>query len=101
MSNFIQTTPFETEHIASLILAGEPVNPAIHRIAIISNPMNASVTVRHMTNDDDDDGMPDGEWTTWAETHRFVDYALKSAGKCRIGISGVIVSVTLDGKEIR
>ena len=102
MTYFIKTTPFETEQIARMMEAGEFIVPAIHRVAIISTEsVDGSIIVRHMTNDDNDDGYPDGQWTTWAENFNDLESAQDNVGKCRIGISGVIVSVSLDGKEIR
>lgn len=101
MTTFVQTTPWETEHIQAMIAAGEFVAPAVHRIEVISDPALGGCVVRHQTNDDDDDGFADGQWTTWAEGYDSVELALERVGKCRIGISGVIVSVTLDGKEQR
>ena len=35
------------------------------------------------------------------EPYRDVEQALKVKGVCRVGISGVIVTVMVDGKEIR
>jgi hypothetical protein len=102
MTAFVVSTPWETERIAAIIEAGEFLAPCVHRIAIIStDSADGSIIVRHMTNDDDDDGIADGQWTTWAEGYDSLELALKHQGKCRIGISGVIVTVTLDGVEQR
>jgi hypothetical protein len=107
MSAFVQSTPFETEHIAAMLAAGEFIPPAVHRISVVTDDgldgddAQGGCVVRHQTNDDDDDGFPDGQWATWAEGYDSVELALERVGKCRIGISGVVVTVTLDGVEQR
>ena len=98
---FLPTTAFETEHIKARIAAGENglIGPTIHRISIRDE--YGSVMVYETTNDDDDDGFPDGEWKEWESSFKNVEAAMKYAGKCRIGFLGTIVTVTLNGKELR
>jgi hypothetical protein len=52
------------------------------------------------TNDDDDDGYADGEITKWADVCTR-DQFHRIHGVCRVGVSGVIVTVSLDGEEVR
>jgi hypothetical protein len=93
---------FEETHRANAMLAGEFTDIAYQRYSILTCvEEDAVVRVDVETNDDDDDGFPDGEITTWSLTFPNVDAALRYTGACRVGISGVIVTVTLDGKEVR
>jgi hypothetical protein len=56
---------------------------------------------RHETNDDNDDGWPDGEVTRYSIGPQPKERALQSPyDRSHIGISGVYVYVYLDGKEI-
>lgn len=90
------------ERVMQRVMFGEYGPVAWHNISIITcSEADAAVVVTEETNDDNDDGYPDGHVTRWDYTARTVEDALKRAGKCRVGISGVIVTVTLDGKEIR
>ena len=100
-----QTTPYETEIIRAKVEEFLPAMvhftaPALHRYEISSQP-DGTALVHNMTNDNDDDGVPDGRWDSWTIDYPSVSKALKDCGKCRVGISGVIVTVTLDGKEVR
>ena len=101
MTTFQEMTAWEMENFIKRVQdGGEMTGPVVHRITI----ERWAGTVNHLTNDDDDDGMPDGEWTEWTENYTLtahMDKAIASAGKCRIGISGVIVTVMLDGVEQR
>ena len=85
------------------IQAGESPLVAWHNITVLTcvDSGDAVVTVIESTNDDNDDGYPDGEITRWDYTDSSLDRVLARVGKCRVGVSGVIVTVTLDGKEIR
>jgi hypothetical protein len=101
---FKETTPYETEILKAQMEEYLPAlvhypPPVIQRYFITTTPDGAVVNC--ITNDDDDDGYPDGRWVAWEEEYPSVEKALAIKGKCRIGISGVIVTVTLDGKEIR
>src|SRR5262245_19897008 len=96
---FFESTAFEAEILRATLASGEMPTAAVHRIKIVSAE-NDNVSVTETTNDDDDDGLPDGHWETW-RYRSTRENALKHAGKCRVGISGVIVTVTLDGKEVR
>ena len=100
---FIETTKYETEQIRAMIEAGEfhGIGPAVHRINVITSDASVMATGVHRTNEDDDDGDPDGEWIEWEHTYGTADRALADAGKCRVGISGVIVTVTHNGEEVR
>lgn len=101
---YVQSTTYEEEILRSRMEEFLPamvhLGPAaIQRYFIFTE--GDSVLVKVETNDDNDDGYPDGAWTYWSMRYPSVDQALKGCGKCRVGISGVIVTVTLDGKEIR
>lgn len=100
---FKEATDFERETIGRLIAAGD--FPAFHGVAVHrikgTTTEGGGVDVIVSTNDDDDDGIPDGGWDTWPMRFDHPENFLGYAGVCRIGISGVIVTVTLDGKEIR
>lgn len=54
------------------------------------------VHLRMETNDDNDDGVPDGEITIW-ERDMSLETAKGVAGKSRIGIYGHKVDVYIDG----
>jgi hypothetical protein len=96
-----ETTPYETRIIAERIAAGEVGPVALHRISGVSIPCAPGVTAFNETNDDDDDGYPDGTWERWADHFKSVADFKRHAGVCRVGVSGVIVTVTLDGEEVR
>jgi hypothetical protein len=53
------------------------------------------------TNDDNDDGVPDGEVAEWRQEWPTVEAALKHTGKTRTGFYGQPVRVFLDGQEVR
>jgi hypothetical protein len=95
---FFESTAFETEILRQRLARGEDPGGVVHRIEITSTDHGALVT--ETTNDDDDDGIADGDWTTW-QHHTTHEIALNHAGKCRVGLSGVIVTVIFDGKEVR
>ena len=106
MTTFVESTPYETEILKSRMEEYLPAMvhlapAAIQRYFITTNPDGISVNCMCETNDDDDDGYPDGHWEQWNEPYRDVEQALKVKGVCRVGISGVIVTVMVDGKEIR
>lgn len=62
---------------------------------------DGSIEVLVMTNDDNDDGYPDGTTAEWTMTFKNRAAFDRSCGRCRIGISGIRVWVRLDGQEIR
>jgi hypothetical protein len=98
--HFTKAGSFEGDTIAARLTSGEFTLVALQRYFIDSQP-DGSAVVHCETNDDDDDGVPDGSWENWDMEFPTVKKALKHCGKCRIGISGVIVTVTLDGEEVR
>jgi hypothetical protein len=99
--SFVKSTTYEGEHIQMLLAAGEFTGEiAVHRIDVISFGEVATI-VTEQTNDDNDDGYPDGEWKTWNNTFDTPEQAMKYAGVCRVGVSGVVVTVTFNGKEVR
>ncbi len=60
---------------------------------------DGTVHVACGTNDDRDLGYPSGEsWYTL--THASLDDARRTRGVCRVGISGIVVTVTLDGQRV-
>lgn len=62
---------------------------------------DGTIQVEAMTNDNNDDGYPDGETAEWTLTCRDrADFDTR-CGRSRIGISGIRVTVTLDGEEVR
>jgi len=74
---------------------------AFHDIQVDSLGGGAA-RVHHTTNDDNDDGYDDGEVTTWDIDWPGPDgfeKACKQAGTSRVGISGVVVSVFVDGEK--
>jgi hypothetical protein len=102
---FVRSTAFEDEIIKArmeedlpALVHLEPVT--LQRYFITANPDGTAVCWCE-TNDDDDDGYPDGAWEQWEEQYPSVEKALDVKGKCHVGISGVIVTVLLDGKEVR
>ena len=100
MATMIEATEFENEILRHRNAQGEHLDfQCVHRIAIRTD--GDKVRVFHVTNDNDDDGFPDGVWAEFDFPFPNVEMAKANAGKCRVGISGVIVTVTLDGEEIR
>jgi|SRR5262245_7606648 len=100
MGGWIELTDFENEILHAQAAGGEisVFDPALHRIRIVT----ASHTVVYEeTNDNNDDGYADGAWVSWENKFSTVEKALKHAGRCRVGISGVIVTVVHDGEEVR
>ena len=72
---------------------------AFHNIHI-QTLSDGRAEVRHHTNDDDDDGYDDGKDTLWMETCPTVQQALDRHGVSHTGLSGIRVSVWLDGKKL-
>jgi hypothetical protein len=58
------------------------------------------VLVLVRTNDNDDDGYDDGEVVEWQETFADLERALGYSGRSRVGISGILVTVTVDGERV-
>jgi len=52
------------------------------------------------TNDDNDDGYPDRETSSWTVSYKNREEMLKRTGGCHYGISGIHVMVYLDGQEV-
>lgn len=98
---FTETTDYEREQISLRIAEGEWGGQAVQRYEIKARFPIAPVIVYATTNDDNDDGYPDGNWENWEMQFHNLESALRFTGKCRVGISGVIVTVTLNGKELR
>jgi len=96
---FKRLTPYEEEITKQRLGAGEFGAFTVHRHTIVTQDDEAIVHTE--TNDDNDDGYPDGHWESWTLSYPSVEQALKHTGKCRVGVSGVIVTVTLDGEEVR
>lgn len=61
---------------------------------------DGTVLAECSTNDNRDQGY-DSEDAYWTLQHPSKESALKQHGKCRVGISGIKVIVTLDGEEVR
>jgi hypothetical protein len=109
-SGFTHTTTAKGEIMSSYLdriinerrMADEAGAVAWHEIAVITcaDAGDAMVTVLESTNDDNDDGYPDGEIVHWQHTESKLDDAMRRAGVCRVGVSGVIVTVLLDGEEV-
>lgn len=72
---------------------------AYHHIDVVTRD-DGGADVRHETNDDNDDGWPDGKVTRWTDRWRDAEAARRSAGVSRTGVSGVRVRVTVDGVEV-
>lgn len=93
---------FEETVRANAMLSGESTDIAYQRYHVITGvEADTVVRVECETNDDDDDGYPDGQIDRWTMFFPSVAKALAYAGTCRIGVSGVVVTVTLDGEEVR
>jgi hypothetical protein len=89
-------TPTEQLILSVLDAQGEHT-AAWQRYDITGNDNEAEIYCS--TNDDDDDGFPDGVVTEWIEEgFQSIGKALKRTGVCRYGISGVAVIVTVNGK---
>jgi hypothetical protein len=101
---FKESTDYETEILKARM--DEFPGAMVHFAPVALQRYNILSTVDGVvceceTNDDDDDGIPDGKWESWIEKYESVEQALRVKGECRVGISGVIVTVTVNGKEIR
>lgn len=69
---------------------------AWQRYDITGNDTHAEIHCT--TNDDDDDGYPDGEIQEWIEEgYKGIAQALRVKGVSRFGVSGVAVIVTVNG----
>ena len=75
------------------------MDKAIHRINVFGQPGDTVITVYHWTNDDQDLGYPNIE-AGWQEEYKSLDQALRRVGGSRIGVSGVEVEVSLNGKRL-
>ena len=71
-------------------------NPA-YQIVRIDDYRNGHVVAAVETNDDNDDGENDGRVARWNTQHPSVEAALRQYGKSRTGVSGIQVSVYVDG----
>jgi len=101
----MENTAYETEILRARMEEYLPAlvhlaPAALHRMSIVEEA-DGRILCYNETNDDNDDGYPDGDWSSWTAKFPTIDAALRSCGKCRVGISGVIVTVTVDGKEVR
>jgi hypothetical protein len=77
----------------------EPPEPRVyHDIAIESDGVGGAF-VHHDTNDDDDDGVIDAG-ARWTDHWKEYDRAVKAMGGSRVGVSGVQVSVYVDGQKV-
>lgn len=72
---------------------------AYHIMEIEALPDGGAV-VRHETNDDNDDGYPDGRVVRWENRWKDLEAAKRSCGLSRVGISGIEVTVYLDGVRL-
>ena len=72
---------------------------AWHRVEMDTQE-DGTVVAHISTNDDDDDGRPDGRIVRWTVVHKSKASALRQHGVSRIGVSGVEVRVVLDGHEV-
>jgi len=61
---------------------------------------DGTATVYCATNDDDDDGHVDCESAHWRLSFKTVAEALKYVGHSRVGVSGIKVTVKLNGEEV-
>jgi hypothetical protein len=62
---------------------------------------DGTIQVEAMTNDNNDDGYADGETAEWMVTCRNRAEFDRRCGRCRTGISGITVTVSVDGEEVR
>lgn len=72
---------------------------ALQTYDIVTGGPGEPVEVFAWTNDDQDRGYPNDD-AGWAMDFDTVEQALKHTGTSRVGISGVRVTVTLDGEKI-
>jgi len=82
--------------VLSILDALQEHTAAFQRYEITGNEKEAEILC--VTNDDNDDGYPDGETTVWIEEgFPSIAAALKRTGACRYGVSGVAVYVSVNG----
>lgn len=62
---------------------------------------DGTVAVEAVTNDNNDDGLPDGKTVEWPLEFKSVEEFRNHCGRSRIGISGIKVVVRLNGREVR
>ena len=77
----------------------DPRDRAWQRYDLYTQP-DGTIRGEASTNDDNDDGYPDGTVDRWPLKFQNREDALKHFGTCRFGISGIEVEVTLDGERI-
>lgn len=77
-------------------------NPAWQRYDLETSPDGRTITGITSTNDDDDDGYPDcGEIQMWRVVFRDrAEMIERTSGGSHTGISGIRVTVFLDGVEV-
>lgn len=80
-------------------MGGVALNKTIYSRWDITTLAEGKAHVRYETNDNDDDGHPDGEVATWEKDVK-IDVARDVTGVSRIGYYGQAVDVYLDGKKI-
>jgi hypothetical protein len=61
---------------------------------------DGTATVYCATNDDDDDGHVDCTRVTWELHFKSMAEALKYTGITRVGVSGIIVTVSIEGSGV-
>jgi hypothetical protein len=97
-----EATPYETEQILSWIESGDflrgPI-PGVKRY-FIEQLDSGKAQVLTETNDEGD-GLASGEWSRSKQTFSSVTAAQGHCGVCRIGVHGTIITVTVEGDEIR
>lgn len=77
-------------------MTDDMMDAAYHRSFIYTAGSSGCVTVVHETNDNLDRGYPN-ECARWESTYASLEDALKRCGGTRVGCSGVLVTVTVDG----
>lgn len=101
MTISFESTEYEAHVLGQRLAHNELGMTAVQRYFIDTISAAPTVLVRVETNDDDDDGYPDGEWAAWEEKFDTEYQALKHTGVSRVGISGVIVTVELNGRTVK
>jgi|GEM_PF-4941853 len=72
---------------------------AQHTIDVLGPAPDGSYLVEEWTNDDEDHGYPNEE-ASWYAVYPTLKATIKHCGVSRIGVSGVQVTVSLNGKRI-
>lgn len=90
----------EDELDEALMDPQEPEEPEVWHDDDVELHDDGTATIHTATNDNDDDGWPDPAGTeSWSTRWRSWESALRHVGKSRVGMTGIRVTVRVNGRE--